>query len=85
MNFFEKKLEKVWRYQKNIYLCSPVRKTDINKFIEKTDLLYKKQVPRKNNLSRSVNSFERIIKCRNQTGNIEYYTMKSLILAQDER
>ena len=47
MNFFEKKLEKVWRYQKNIYLCSPVQKTDINKFIEKTDLLYKKQVPRK--------------------------------------
>ena len=32
------------------------------KFIEKTDLLYKKQVPRKKyNLSRSVNSFERII------------------------
>ena len=60
MNFFEKKLEKVWRYQKNIYLCSPVRKTDTNKFIEKTDLLYKKQVPRKYNLSRSVNSFERI-------------------------
>ena len=56
-----------------------------DKFIEKTDLLYKKQVPRKNNLSRSVNSFERIIKCQNQTGNIEYYTMKSLILAQDER
>ena len=56
-----------------------------DKFIEKTDLLYKKQVPRKNNLSRSVNSFERIMKCRNQTGNIENYTMKSLILAQDER
>ena len=32
-----------------------------DKFIEKTDLLYKKQVPRKYNLSRSVNSFERII------------------------
>ena len=28
-----------------------------NKFIEKTDLLYKKQVPRKYNLSRSVNFF----------------------------
>ncbi len=42
-----------------------------DKFIEKTDLLYKKQVPRKNNLSRSVNSFERIIKCQNQTGNID--------------
>ena len=37
---------------------------DTNKFIEKTDLLYKKQVPRKNNLSRSVNSFERIISVR---------------------
>ena len=36
----------------------------ICKFIEKTDLLYKKQVPRKNNLSRSVNSFERIISVR---------------------
>ena len=35
-----------------------------NKFIEKTDLLYKKQVPRKNNLSRSVNSFEGIISVR---------------------
>ena len=56
-----------------------------DKFIEKTDLLYKKQVPRKYNLSRSVNSFERNYKCRNQTGNIENYTMKSLILAQDER
>ena len=32
-----------------------------DKFIEKTDLLYKKQVPRKYNLSRSVNSFARII------------------------
>ena len=31
-----------------------------NKFIEKTDLLYKKQVPRKYNLSRSVNSFEEL-------------------------
>ena len=28
-----------------------------DKFIEKTDLLYKKQVPRKYNLSRSVNFF----------------------------
>ena len=36
------------------------------KFIEKTVLLYKKQVPRKYNLSRSVNSFERIISVRNK-------------------
>ena len=55
-----------------------------NKFIEKTDLLYKKQVPRKNNLSRSVNSFEGIISVRSDW-KYKYYTMKSLILAQDER
>ena len=30
---------------------------ETEKFIEKTDLLYKKQVPRKYNLSRSVNFF----------------------------
>ena len=34
-----------------------LRKNGNNKFIEKTDLLYKKQVPRKYNLSRSVNFF----------------------------
>ena len=33
------------------------RKSVNDKFIEKTDLLYKKQVPRKYNLSRSVNFF----------------------------
>ena len=32
-------------------------KEGFKKFIEKTDLLYKKQVPRKYNLSRSVNFF----------------------------
>ena len=32
----------------------------IEEFIEKTDLLYKKQVPRKNNLSRSVNFFVKL-------------------------
>ena len=34
-----------------------MRKNGTEKFIEKTDLLYKKQVPRKYNLSRSVNFF----------------------------
>ena len=33
---------------------------EYGKFIEKTVLLYKKQVPRKYNLSRSVNSFEEL-------------------------
>ena len=34
-----------------------LRENGNKKFIEKTDLLYKKQVPRKYNLSRSVNFF----------------------------
>ena len=32
----------------------------LKKFIEKTELLYKKQVPRKYNLSRSVNFFVKL-------------------------
>ena len=36
----------------------------LKKFIEKTVLLYKKQVPRKYNLSRSVNFFVEIISVR---------------------
>ena len=55
-----------------------------DKFIEKTDLLYKKQVPRKNNLSRSVNFFGNY-KCQVGLEIYNNYTMKSLILAQDER
>ena len=39
----------------------------------------------KYNLSRSVNSFERISKCQDKLREIKNYTMKSLILAQDER
>ena len=41
-------------------------KEGFRKFIEKTDLLYKKQVPRKYNLSRSVNFFFEIISVRNK-------------------
>ena len=39
----------------------------------------------KYNLSRSVNSFERIESVSDKLRVIIYYTMKSLILAQDER
>ena len=41
-----------------------------NKFIEKIEGKYKKQVPRKYNLSRSVNSFERI---RSVSDKLEIY------------
>ena len=49
--FFEKSFKKVWKFENNAYLCTPVRETGLargnEKFIEKTVLLYKKQVPRK--------------------------------------
>ena len=65
---FENNSKKVWKFENNAYLCSPVRKTGLErgnaKFIEKTVLLYKKQVPRNNNLSRSVNFFYGIISVR---------------------
>ena len=42
--------KKIWRLKNKAYLCIPVRKTGLargkEKFIEKTVLLYKKQVPR---------------------------------------
>ena len=60
-------------------------KEGFRKFIEKTDLLYKKQVPRKYNLSRSVNFFRNLQVSVSSWKFINYYTMKSLILAQDER
>ena len=54
------------------------------KFIEKTVLLYKKQVPRNTIYREALISLE-IISVRTSWEIYEYYTMKSLILAQDER
>ena len=49
-----KNKKKFWRFEKNVYLCNPKRKTGCygaqvwqEKFIEKTEEKYKKQVPRK--------------------------------------
>ena len=50
--------------------AAPFEKRENEKFIEKTVLLYKKQVPRKYNLSRSVTSFERI---RSVSDKLEIY------------
>ena len=55
------------------------------KFIEKTVLLYKKQVPRKNTIYREALISLEIISERTSWEIYDYYTMKSLILAQDER
>ena len=64
----EKNMKNIWRLKKSAYLCSPFeRKTlsdDNKKFIEKIEGKYKKQVPRKYNLSRSVNFFVEIISVR---------------------
>ena len=47
-----------------------LRENGFEKFIEKIEGKYKKQVPRKYNLSRSVNSFERI---RSVSDKLEIY------------
>ena len=54
------------------------------KFIEKTDLLYKKQVPR-NTIYREALILLKNYKCQDKLKIYKDYTMKSLILAQDER
>ena len=54
-------MKNIWRLKKCPYLCSPFEKQRYlkrhKKFIEKIEGKYKKQVPRKYNLSRSVNFF----------------------------
>ena len=56
-----------------------------NKFIEKTDLLYKKQVPRNTIYREALILLKELrVSASNWKYKI-YYTMKSLILAQDER
>ena len=58
---------------------------ETEKFIEKTDLLYKKQVPRKT-IYREASILLKELRVSGRTREIiRYYTMKSLILAQDER
>ena len=60
-----------------------LRKNGNNKFIEKTGNCTSKY-REKYNLSRSVNFFGNY-KCQDKLRDIRNYTMKSLILAQDER
>ena len=62
----------------------PKKKRGEKKFIEKTELLYKKQVPR-NTIYREALILLKELKVSGQTRDIKHYTMKSLILAQDER
>ena len=68
--------------------ASPFEKRDLErgfvKFIEKTDYCTRSKYREKYNLSRSVNFFGNY-KCQEQAEKYENYTMKSLILAQDER
>ena len=57
-------MKNIWRLKKCAYLCSPFERKTLensgNKFIEKIEGKYKKQVPRKYNLSRSVNFFVKL-------------------------
>ena len=67
---YQKFCRNIWRFKNNAYLCSPFERKRFEKFIEKIEGKYKKQVPRKYNLSRSVNSFERI---RSVSDKLEIY------------
>ena len=84
----EKFSQKFWRLKNKAYLCNPNRKRGLfggfDKFIEKTDLLYKKQVPR-NTIYREALILLKNYKCQDKLKIYNNYTMKSLILAQDER
>jgi len=42
----KKKFENIWRIKKSPYLCSPFERKRYQKFIEKIEGKYKKQVPR---------------------------------------
>ena len=72
--FWKKSFKKVWKFENNAYLCSPVRKTGprkrVNKFIEKTVLLYKKQVPRKT-IYREALILLKNYKCQDKLRNIK--------------
>ena len=66
--------------------AAPFEKREIEKFIEKTVLLYKKQVPRKNTIYREALILLKELEVSVTSWKfIRNYTMKSLILAQDER
>ena len=64
-NKIEKFWRKIWKLKNNAYLCSPVRKTGPRKRVWevhwKDCSIVQEASTEKNNLSRSVNSFERII------------------------
>ena len=87
--FLKKIFEKIWKFGNNAYLCSPVRKTGLeredNKFIEKTENCTRSKY-RENTIYREALILLEELGCQNQAfRNIRDYTMKSLILAQDER
>ena len=66
--------------------AAPFEKRETEKFIEKTVLLYKKQVPRKNTIYREALILLKELEVSVTSWKfIRNYTMKSLILAQDER
>ena len=75
--FFENFSQKSCRFKKYAYLCSPVRKTGSRKRIWevhwKDCFTVQEASTEKYNLSRSVNSFERIIKCQDKLRDLKLY------------
>ena len=69
----EKSFKKIWRLKNKAYLCNPNQKRGLSggnsKFIEKTDLLYKKQVPR-NTIYREALILLKNYKCQDKLRNL---------------
>ena len=65
--------------------AAPFEKRENEKFIEKTVLLYKKQVPRNTIYREALILLKELEVSVTSWKFIRNYTMKSLILAQDER
>ena len=87
--FFENFSQKSCRFKKYAYLCSPVRKTGSRKRIWevhwKDCFTVQEASTEKNTIYREALISLEIISVRTSWEIYIYYTMKSLILAQDER
>ena len=66
-------MKNIWRLKKCAYLCSPFERKRFEKFIEKIEGKYKKQVPRKNTIYReALILLKGIMKCQRQAQKFIY-------------
>ena len=83
-HFFKKVQNKFGSNEKSRTFALPFEKRTLRSSLKRLFYCTRSKYREKYNLSRSVNFFGNY-KCQDKLRNINYYTMKSLILAQDER